>query len=436
MKNHVMITLLLLVGVVCMGQQASYSGAPDITEYTWVDSQPIPLNQEVVMNQVTYPHKALIQGIEGKVYVRVLVDEFGKYQTHKVTRNADPLLSQALAEQIQHLTFSPATRDEENLPYWTNLTFEFNITEALRKKNLRKRKPSIFAQKPQQHLNQVEYLNQGLAYMDQRSFDDAIIAFTRSILLNPKHKKRNLETRIQIHFNRAKAHMALGNWNQADADLTEVIGSIGISPHADTAQAAFQSHLYLNRGIVRLYLSRPVDALEDFNWLYAHLSSHLYNPNSPALEANLSKTTYEEALPLLVQLAVYNPENPVVDFLIGHFCRKISMNEASAKAYIAALDKTTNMNFTAFLYDNLGNTFLELEQYAEALTSAQEAIDLIPAHPLPYYNKAIALLKLNQRKAALPMLEHAMEIGLPTSQQITARNILQLKGKNDLVDLE
>lgn len=436
MKNYVVVTLLLLAGMTCMGQQVSYPDAPDITEYTWVDSKPIPLNQEIVMNQVTYPHKALVQGIEGKVYVRVLVDEFGKYQEHKVTRKVNSLLSQALSEQIKHLTFSPATRNNENLPYWTNLSFEFSITEALRKQNLRKKTHSIFNSNPHQHLNAVEYMNQGLAYIDQRSFDDAIIAFTRSILLDPKHKKRNWEMRIQTHYNRAKAHMALGNWKQADADLTEVIGSIGTSPRADTTQAGFQSHLYLNRGIARLYLSRPVDALEDFNWLYAQLSSHLYNPDSPTLEASLSKTTYEEALPLLIQLAIYNPENPVVDFLIGHFCQEISMNEAAAKAYISALDKTDDLIFTAFLYENLGNTFLELEQYAEALASAQEAIDLIPNHPLPYYNKAIALLKLNQRKAALPVLEHAMEIGLPISQQVTALNILQLEGKDDLVDLK
>ena len=133
---------------------------------------------------------------------------------------------------------------------------------------------------------------------------------------------------------------------------------------------------------------------------------------------------------MMVQLAYYNDQNPVVDFLVGHICRRLNMAEAAAEAFIAAISKAENPVFKAVVYDHLGETLLDLGQYSEALATAQEAIALTPGHPLPYYNQAIALLRLNDPKAAQAAMEAAVEKGLTEPEMTTARSLLQEK-KNE-----
>ena len=407
-----------------MAQNEEGDKIPDISTYIWVEETPVPLNLENVKAGISYPYKAIKDGIEGTLFVRVLVDENGNYQTHKITRHIHPLLSEALDPHIEKLHFSPAMRNDVPLKYWLNMSFDFKITEAVRKQATQKKySPDLLAGLRRKD-TQDRHLADGMDELNEQQYDRAILAFTRGIMLSNPDKTPVSAAAIRSYLYRSQAYMALAKWEQADADLTEALGRIGALQHGSVTQS-LRAQLYLNRGLARLYLDRPVDALADFNWLHRHLSSQLYHPGWSLLETHLGQETYRNALPLLVQLAYYNAENPIVDFLIGHTCKRLEMDEAAAKAFIGALSKAGDPTFKAFLYDHLGETLLDLGQYAEALSSAHEATLLTPGHPLPHYNQAIALMKLNHRKAALDALETALDMGLPEPEMTTARSILQ-----------
>lgn len=425
MKNGVLIILLLVTGWLGMAQNHE---TPGITEYVWVDQLPIPLNKEQVMSHVLYPYKAMKSGIEGAVFVRVLVDEEGEYQTHLITRSAHPLLSAALSESIDQLDFVPATQGDQPVSYWVNLTFDFKITQAMRKQSQHNTTIPLLG-RIRNRYSQEDHLAEGIHLMQEQEYEGAIFSFSRCIQLLANEKKPSSTAGIIAYLNRANIRMTHAEWELANSDLTEAIGQLG-SLHTDSALRILQAQLFLSRGIVRLYLDRPVDALEDFNWLQQQLSAQLYSPGSSVLEINLGLPAYRDMLPLLVQLAYYNETNPIVDFLVGHVCRHLEMNESAAEAFILALNKAENPVFKAFLYDHLGETLLELSQYSEALSTTEEAKLLTTDHPLPHYNRAMALLKLDRRNAAIGELTTALEMGLPEPEKTTARSILQVEKSN------
>jgi tetratricopeptide (TPR) repeat protein len=72
-------------------------------------------------------------------------------------------------------------------------------------------------------------------------------------------------------------------------------------------------------------------------------------------------------------------------------------------------------------YINRGNVYFHLHDYALALSDYETAISLgaIPAHT-PFYNKALALIRMNRKDEARNALESALEFA-PGSTKIKQR---------------
>jgi TonB family protein len=100
---------------------------PSIHDNVFADKEPRVINMDVVRKHIGYPSLAQDAGIQGKVIVRVLVDEFGNYRDHKVVLRSHPILSKQVEKHIHELSFMPATRNGQAIQYWINLPFNFRL---------------------------------------------------------------------------------------------------------------------------------------------------------------------------------------------------------------------------------------------------------------------------------------------------------------------
>ena len=102
-------------------------------EFIYVEKEPAILNMSEISSKIGYPQLAVDAGIEGIVRVRVLVDEAGNYEKHKVLEKVHPILSDAVEAHLHELKFSPAIKDGEPIKFWVNIPFGFTLTKKKRK---------------------------------------------------------------------------------------------------------------------------------------------------------------------------------------------------------------------------------------------------------------------------------------------------------------
>lgn len=85
------------------------------------------MNYKEVNSAIRYPEQAQKQGIEGKVTLRLLVDTSGHLVKDSVFGEGDPLLLEAVLEQVPKLEFIPAFEDGGPIQEWTTLEFKFQL---------------------------------------------------------------------------------------------------------------------------------------------------------------------------------------------------------------------------------------------------------------------------------------------------------------------
>jgi|GEM_PF-3150674 len=99
----------------------------DGEEVTMASKEPEVTNMAQVRRLIGYPSEAKQEGIQGTVLVRVLVDEDGRYVKHKVVKEGDPLLAEAVEQHVEKLRFKPALQGEEPVKFWVDIPFRFKM---------------------------------------------------------------------------------------------------------------------------------------------------------------------------------------------------------------------------------------------------------------------------------------------------------------------
>ena len=110
----------------------------DLDRFVVADVMPTPINLNELKQQIVYPKKAREMGIEGKVFIRVLVGEDGIPIKHEVLRSPHPWLTEAALAGIDVLRFSPAMREGKAIEFWTTIPIDFSF----------KTKPPTFSHLP------------------------------------------------------------------------------------------------------------------------------------------------------------------------------------------------------------------------------------------------------------------------------------------------
>ncbi|MEL6672299.1 MAG: energy transducer TonB [Bacteroidota bacterium] len=93
------------------------------------ETPPKVLNLTEVYKGMKYPKAAYEAKIEGKVFVKILVDQRGKYVKHEFLGNPHELLSQAVEDQLDQVKFSAGEKDGQKVSAWVTLPILFKIPE-------------------------------------------------------------------------------------------------------------------------------------------------------------------------------------------------------------------------------------------------------------------------------------------------------------------
>jgi TonB family protein len=112
------------------GERSQMLDYPSPDEFFFVDEEPQPLNMDEIRQKIGYPEHLREQNIEGRVVIRVLVDQNGTYRKHKVVKTGHPLLLDLVLKELPGLTFTPAKRAGQPIMFWTNLPFQFKLMSS------------------------------------------------------------------------------------------------------------------------------------------------------------------------------------------------------------------------------------------------------------------------------------------------------------------
>lgn len=104
---------------------ATIEESPDLTAFVAVEKEPQPTNIDDIKKRIGYPPRAKEAGIQGKVIVRVLVGENGRYERHVVLRSPHEVLTEAVESELPYLQFSPGIQAGKPIKVWVTIPFDF-----------------------------------------------------------------------------------------------------------------------------------------------------------------------------------------------------------------------------------------------------------------------------------------------------------------------
>ena len=100
---------------------------PDVDEFVHVQQEPKPANLDEIKKMITYPEMLKEAQIQGKVFVKILVDKEGKPVKHVVKKSPHPLMTQEIESKIYKLKFTPAINAGKPVQFWVSIPFDFKL---------------------------------------------------------------------------------------------------------------------------------------------------------------------------------------------------------------------------------------------------------------------------------------------------------------------
>ena len=107
--------------------EVSSEEEPGVYSSYKVDVPPRILNYEEVREYIGYPEVAKNAGIQGRIVLKVLVNENGHYVRHEVEEDFHPLLRIPCETLVPYLQFEPASHDQKKVSCWMSVPFNFDL---------------------------------------------------------------------------------------------------------------------------------------------------------------------------------------------------------------------------------------------------------------------------------------------------------------------
>ncbi len=188
------------------------------------------------------------------------------------------------------------------------------------------------------------YNKRGLAHINMRNYEQAVIDFAKAIDLEPNY--------VEPYHNQGIVHLLMDNYGQA---LFCYDRAIDLAPDFVPA--------HINRGITHTGLRQYDMALADYNQaldLAPHNTFAYYNRANTYLWTE----KYDEA--------------------ISDYSQTLALDDYFVAAYL-----------------NRGIAYTQLQDYSAAISDYSRAIDINPHYSQAYYNRAYAYRKLDENEAAI-----------------------------------
>lgn len=144
MKKQAFATIIFaLFASSCIFAQTNSSPEPSPNEFIMVEKEPVVLNMDELKQMIGYPPQASEREIEGKVIIRILLDEEGNYLKDTVLRDPNPILTKAVRDKINLIRFEPAIQNKKPVKFWFTIPFEFKLRNSTAQYGLNSQGQSI-----------------------------------------------------------------------------------------------------------------------------------------------------------------------------------------------------------------------------------------------------------------------------------------------------
>ncbi len=100
---------------------------PKEDDFTFMEKNPAPVNMDQVKSKMDYPAMARESGIEGRVILRVLLDENGRYMKHVVKQSPHKWLTEEAIKHVDEIRFTPGIQAGNPVKCWITVPFDFRI---------------------------------------------------------------------------------------------------------------------------------------------------------------------------------------------------------------------------------------------------------------------------------------------------------------------
>ena len=102
------------------------SSYPGINDFVYVDTMPTAIHSEVPH----YPDLAKRAGVEGTVYVKILIDKAGIPKKAVVIKSNNEVFNQPSINAAMMFRFSPAYKGSMAVPVWVVVPFKYKLSDS------------------------------------------------------------------------------------------------------------------------------------------------------------------------------------------------------------------------------------------------------------------------------------------------------------------
>lgn len=128
MLRHIC-TLVLIACMTAMPACLHAQSEAEASDRSRVDEPPVPLNLPEVKAKIGYPQLAVRTYTQGRVVVKILINDEGAYVRHTLIDQPNPMLAQAVEAEITALQFKPAVFNGRRIDCWVTIPFEFALKQ-------------------------------------------------------------------------------------------------------------------------------------------------------------------------------------------------------------------------------------------------------------------------------------------------------------------
>ncbi|TAE59337.1 MAG: TonB family protein [Bacteroidetes bacterium] len=388
---------------------------PDINAFIYVDQEALPLNIAEIRSSITYPERAVKDNAEGTMIVRILVDKTGTYVRHRVIKEVHPSLTVAVEQQIANLKFRPAVANNKAVMHWVNIPFAFKLVDQ-KESQVRANIAELNEKLKTDSLSYELYHKRGIQETEIRQYEKALADFNKSLALNPrKNKKKDkgpYEYLFYAYYGRASAYSGMNKIKEALADYTAALETATTMKAVDSAVQATLPSVYLERGYLYALDSAYAPAIADLNKalqlspekkceIYEYLAEIAVAQDNPSsLVENYS------------QLIVCRPKDYLLRYSLGFYKGRSGDYAGAVQELKIAADSTGNKALKLAAINRSAWSYLQLKQYAEALSEIDKALKINALTPLSYYYRGLVFHAQGKTDEACKEVRKSLSFGI------------------------
>lgn len=406
---------VLLICVWSVNVAIAQDSIPDINEFIFVDKEPTVQNLGEVRQQIVYPEQAVEEGIVGTVVARVLFDAGGKYVKHKIVKEIDPLLDEAVAARLPELRCEPAMSQGKTVAYWMNIPFPFKLINE-REKQLKDQIKALTDSLTGDPEDYTLWHKRGIQRSELGQYEDALSDINESLGLNPrKNKKKKGKNYAYLFYSQYAKGAVLSKQDDYEAAIAELSAALQTAEEMKAYDSAVQAtvpSIYADRGYIHFAMENYDAAMTDYQWVLENDPDQECDIYSLMADVGLTTNDYAALVGIYDGLIRCTPDNPLLNYSRGYYKMETGDYAGAVEDFNVSANKSENVDIKIASRNQAGYCLLKQEKYEEAQAEIQKGLDINALNPLAYLYNGLIVQAQGDAEAACEYVRRSLSFGL------------------------